>query len=152
MAIKTITLNRKAYHDYEILATVEAGIALTGTEIKSIRDGKINIREAYAHPQNGELWLFNAHIAQYAAGNRHNHQPNRPRKLLLHRREINELSAKAMQKGFTVVPLKLYIKKGIAKVELGLAQGKKLHDKRESIARREADREMERAMKLAWNR
>ena len=152
MAIKTITLNRKAYHDYEILATVEAGIVLTGTEIKSIRDGKASIREAYAHPQNGELWLFNAHIAQYTAGNRYNHQPTRPRKLLLHRREIDELSAKAQQKGLTLVPLKLYIKKGIAKVELGLAQGKKLHDKRESIARREADREMERAMKLARNR
>ena len=152
MAIKTITLNRKAYHDYEILATVEAGIVLTGTEIKSIRDGTANIREAYAHPQNGELWLFNAHIAQYTAGNRNNHQPTRPRKLLLHRREIDELSAKAQRKGFTLVPLKLYIKKGIAKVELGLAQGKKLHDKRESIARHEADREMERAMKLARNR
>ena len=152
MPIKTISFNRKAYHDYDIRETVEAGIVLTGSEIKSIRDGKVNIREAYAHPQEGELWLFNAHIAQYACGNRYNHQPTRSRKLLLHRREIDELSGKAGQKGFTLVPLKLYIKNGIAKVELGLAQGKKLHDKRESMARRQAEREMERAMKLARNR
>ncbi len=147
MAIKTISLNRKAYHDYDIHESVEAGIVLTGSEIKSIRDGKVNIREAYARPQGGELWLFNAHIAHYANGNRYNHEPTRPRKLLLHRRQIDELAAKVTQKGFTLAPLKLYLKNGIAKVELGLARGKKLHDKRESMARRQADREMERAMK-----
>ena len=149
MTVKTISLNRKAYHDYDVHESVEAGIALTGTEIKSIRGGKVNLRDAYAHPQSGELWLFNAHIARYQEGSRHNHEPTRPRKLLLHRRQIDELAGEVMQKGFTLVPLKLYLKNGIAKVELGLAKGKKLHDKRESIARREAEREMERAMKLA---
>ncbi len=149
MAVKTISLNRKAYHDYNILESVEAGIVLTGTEIKSIRGGKANLSDAYAHPQSGELWLFNAHIARYQGGNRLNHEPNRPRKLLLHRRQIEELGGKVTQKGFTLVPLKLYLKNGIAKVELGLAKGKRLHDKRESIARREAERVMERALKLA---
>lgn len=149
MAVKTISLNRKAYHDYDIGEGIEAGIVLTGTEIKSIRGGKVNLRDAYAHPQGGELWLFNAHIARYEQGSRYNHEPTRPRKLLLHRRQINELAGKVMQKGFTIVPLKLYLKNGIAKVELGLAKGKKLHDKRESMARRQAQREMERAMKLA---
>ncbi|MFQ5924504.1 MAG: SsrA-binding protein SmpB [Dehalococcoidia bacterium] len=152
MATKTISLNRKAYHDYDIDHSVEAGIVLTGTEIKSIRAGGVNLREAYAHPAGGELWLFNAHIARYEEGNRYNHEPTRPRKLLLHRKQIEELAGKVMQKGFTIVPLKLYLKNGIAKVELGLAKGKKLHDKRESIARREAEREMERAMKLAKRR
>ena len=147
MAIKTISLNRRAYHDYDIHESVEAGIVLTGSEIKSIRDGKVNIREAYARPQGGELWLFNAHIAHYVKGNRYDHEPTRPRKLLLHRRQIDELAGKVTQKGFTLAPLKLYLKNGIAKVELGLARGKKLHDKRESMARRQAEREMERAMK-----
>ena len=149
MTAKTISLNRKAYHDYDIHQSVEAGIVLTGTEIKSIRAGGVNLRDAYAHPEGDELWLFNAHIARYEEGNRYNHEPTRPRKLLLHRKQIDELAGKVMQKGFTIVPLKLYLKNGIAKVELGLAKGRKLHDKRESIARREAEREMERAMKLA---
>ncbi|MFQ5987975.1 MAG: SsrA-binding protein SmpB [Dehalococcoidia bacterium] len=149
MTAKTVSLNRKAYHDYDIQQSVEAGIVLTGTEIKSIRAGGVNLRDAYAHPEGGELWLFNAHIARYEEGNRYNHEPTRPRKLLLHRKQIDELGGKVMQKGFTIVPLKLYLKNGIAKVELGLAKGRKLHDKRESIARREAEREMERAMKLA---
>jgi len=144
---KTITVNRKAYHDYHILESMEAGIALTGTEIKSIRAGRVNIRDAYARPENGELWLFNAHIAGYQAGSRYNHEPNRPRKLLLHRRQIDELSGMSTQKGLTLVPLKLYIKRGIAKLELGVARGKKLHDKRDAIARRESDREIERALK-----
>jgi SsrA-binding protein len=150
--MKTISLNRKAYHDYAIEESVEAGIVLTGTEIKSIRAGRVNIREAYAHPQGGELWLFNAHIAHYEGGNRYNHEPTRPRKLLLHRRQINELSGKVTQKGFTLVPLKLYLKNGVAKVELGLARGKKHYDKRESMARRQAELDMERAMKLAKQR
>jgi SsrA-binding protein len=152
MKVKTISLNRKAYHDYAIQESVEAGIVLTGTEIKSIRAGRVNLRDAYAHPQGGELWLFNAHIARYEGGNRYNHEPTRPRKLLLHRRQIDELADKVMQKGFTIVPLKLYIKNGIAKVELGLAKGKKLYDKRESMVRREAERDMERALKLTKQR
>jgi len=149
MRIKAVSLNRKAYHDYDIEQSVEAGIVLTGTEIKSIRVGRVNIRDAYAHPQGDELWLFNAHIARYEAGNRYNHEPTRPRKLLLHRKQIDELSGKVTQKGFTIVPLKLYLKNGIAKVELGLAKGKKLYDKRQSLARRQAEREMERALKVA---
>ena len=150
--MKTISLNRKAYHDYAIEESVEAGIVLTGTEIKSIRAGRVNIREAYAHPQGDELWLFNAHIAHYEGGNRYNHEPTRPRKLLLHRRQIDELSGKVTQKGFTLVPLKLYLKNGVAKVEFGLARGKKFYDKRESMARRQAELDMERAMKLAKQR
>ena len=149
MKTKTVSLNRKAHHDYRILESVEAGIALTGTEVKSIRAGRVNIRDGYARPERGELWLYNTHIARYEEANRYNHEPTRPRKLLLHRRQINDLSAKVMQKGFTVVPLKLYFKNGKAKVELGLAQGKRLYDKRQSIARRETEREMERTLKLA---
>lgn len=150
--MKTISFNRKAYHDYTILESVEAGIVLTGTEIKSVRAGQVNIRDAYARPQGGELWLFNAHIARYDAGSRDNHEPTRPRKLLLHRRQINELAGQVTQKGFTIVPLKLYIKNGVAKVELGLATGKKLYDKRESMSRHQAERDMERALKLAKQR
>jgi SsrA-binding protein len=150
--MKTISFNRKAYHDYTILESVEAGIVLTGTEIKSVRAGQVNIRDAYARPQGGELWLFNAHIARYDAGSRDNHEPTRARKLLLHRRQINELAGKVTQKGFTIVPLKLYIKNGVAKVELGLATGKKLYDKRESMSRHQAERDMERALKLAKQR
>ena len=152
MKVKTISLNRKAYHDYAIQESVEAGIALTGTEIKSIRAGRVNLRDAYAYPQGGELWLFNAHIARYEAGNRYNHEPTRQRKLLLHRRQIDELASKVTQRGLTIVPLKLYLKNGIAKVELGLAKGRKLYDKRESMARREAERDMDRALKLAKQR
>jgi len=148
MRVKTISLNRKAYHDYDIQESVEAGLVLAGTEIKSIRAGRVNIRDAYAHPQGDELWLFNAHIARYDAGNRYNHEPTRPRKLLLHRRQVDELAGKVTQNGFTIVPLKLYLKNGTAKVELGLAKGRKLYDKRQSIARRDAEREMERALKL----
>ncbi len=110
MDSKTITVNRKAYHDYLILESLEAGIVLTGSEIKSIRAGRVNIRDAYAKPENGELWLVNAHIAAYEAASRFGHEPNQPRKLLLHRRQIDELTAMVAQKGLTVVPLKLYIK------------------------------------------
>ena len=146
--LKTITVNRKAYHDYHILESLEAGIALTGTEIKSIRAGRVNIRDAYAKPEGGELWLFNAHIAGYQAGSRYNHEPNRPRKLLLYRRQINELTSVVTQKGLTLVPLKIYIKRGIAKLELGIARGKKQYDKRETMARRDTEREIERALKV----
>jgi len=144
---KTIAVNRKAYHDYHILESLEAGIVLAGTEIKSIRAGRVNIGDAYARPEGGELWLFNAHIAAYQAASHYNHEPNRPRKLLLHRRQIDELAGMATQKGLTLVPLKLYIKRGTAKLELGVARGKRLHDKREAMARRETEREIERALK-----
>lgn len=147
--MKVISHNRKAYHDYSIEEKVEAGIALTGTEIKSVRAGRVNLGDGYARPQGGELWLFNVHIAKYDPGSRANHEPRRTRKLLLHRRQLNELSGQVMQRGYTLVPLRMYLKNGIAKVELGLARGKKLYDKRESIARRDAEQRMERALKLA---
>jgi len=147
MAIKTICLNRKAYHDYYIDDSIEAGLVLTGTEVKSVRQGKVSLRDAYARAQNGELWLMNAHIAQYEGGNRYNHQPTRDRKLLLHREQIADLIGKATRNGFTLVPLKLYFKNGTAKVELGLAKGKKLYDKRAALARRDAQRQMEQALR-----
>jgi SsrA-binding protein len=145
--IKMITVNRQAYHDYVVERTIEAGIALMGTEIKSIRDGKVNLRGAYALARNGELWLENAHIAVYDHGNRYNHEPMRNRKLLLHRREIDQLQAKVETKGLTLIPLKLYLKGGKAKIELGLCRGKKLYDKREAIAERDAKREIERTIR-----
>lgn len=145
---KTVAVNRKARHDYTIEETVDAGIALTGTEIKSIRAGKVNLAQSFARVENGEVWLINAHIAQYDAGNRHNHEPTRSRKLLLHRGEINMLAAQASQKRLTLVPLRLYLnKKSLAKVELALARGKKLYDKRETLAKRQSDREIERTLK-----
>ncbi len=144
---KTITVNRKAYHDYHILESYEAGIALKGSEIKSIRLGHVNIRDAYARPDKGELWLFNAHIAAYQASGHDTHQPDRPRKLLLHRKQIEELAATASQKGLTIVPLRLYIKGSVAKLELGVGRGKRMFDKRDAIARRETEREVERALK-----
>jgi SsrA-binding protein len=143
-----IAVNRKAYHDYHIQETLEAGIALKGSEIKSIRDGRVNLRDAYARPENGELWLFNCHIASYDAASYNTHEPLRPRKLLLHRKEIDSLAGKVMQRGLTLVPLRLYIKHGVAKIELGIAKGKRIYDKREVIARRDAEREMDRALKL----
>ncbi|MBI4295452.1 MAG: SsrA-binding protein SmpB [Chloroflexi bacterium] len=148
MKTQTIAVNRKAYHDYHILDSVEAGLVLTGTEIKSVRGGKVNLREAYARPEGGELWLLNAHIAPYDAGNRHNHEALRPRKLLLHRQQIYELSQKIAQKGLTLVPLKLYIKDSLAKVEVGLARGKRVYDKRQTMISREAERELDRARKF----
>ena len=147
MKIKNITVNRKAFHDYLIEDSIEAGLVLTGTEIKSIREGRVNIRDAFARPVNGELWLLNAHIAHYREGNRYNHDPRRDRKLLLHKKEVRMLSAAVERKGLTLVPLKLYLKNGRAKVEIGLAKGKKLHDKRRSIIQRETSREMDRAVK-----
>ena len=144
---KVITNNRKAFHDYLIEDSIEAGLVLTGTEIKSIRQGKVNIRDSYARPQDGDLWLLNTHIAQYTEGNRYNHEPTRPRKLLLHRKELRMLSAAVERKGLTLVPLKMYLKNGRAKVEIGIATGKKLHDKRKSMIKREMDREIEKAVK-----
>jgi SsrA-binding protein len=147
MESKTITINRKAYHDYLIEDTLEAGLVLTGTEIKSIRMGRMNLRDSYARPEAGELWLLGAHIARYEQGGRYNHEPARARKLLLHRDEILKLRLIVEKKGLTLVPLKVYLKRGIAKIELGVARGKKLHDKRCSITQRETEREMERVMK-----
>lgn len=144
---RTITVNRKAYHDYIITDSIEAGMVLTGTEIKSIRLGRVNIRDAYARPDNGELWLLNAHIAQYKEGNRYNHHPTRPRKLLLHKREIRSLIGDVAKKGLTLVPLKMYLKNGRAKVEIGVAKGKKVHDKRRAIGQRETERELDQVMK-----
>ena len=147
MAIKTAATNRKAYHNYVIHDSVEAGIALTGSEIKSIRAGRVSLVNAYIRPEAGELWLVNAHIARYEASSYLSHEPGRPRKLLLHRKQINSLTSQVLQKGFTLVPLKLYIKGSIAKVEVALAKGKKLYDKRESITRRETEREIRRMLK-----
>lgn len=147
MSLKTVTVNRKAYHDYHIEDRFEAGLVLTGTEIKSIRAGRVNLRDAFARAENGELWLLGAHIGPHPGGNRYNHEPKRPRKLLLHRREIAGLTSKLAEKGLTLVPLKIYIKDSIAKVEIALAKGKKLYDKRESIARRDSDREIRRVVK-----
>ena len=147
MAIKTVATNRKAYHNYHIGDSVEAGIVLTGSEIKSIRAGRVSLSDAYVRPEAGELWLLNAHIARYEPGSYLSHEPKRPRKLLLHGKQIDTLTSKVLEKGFTLVPLKLYIKDNIAKVEIALAKGKKLYDKRETIIRRETEREMARAIK-----
>ena len=147
MAIKTVTTNRRAYHNYNVQDSVEAGIVLTGTEIKSIRDGRVNLVDAYIRPEKGELWLLNAHIARYEASSYMNHEPLRPRKLLLHRKEINNLASKAAEKGLTLVALKLNLKNGVAKVDIALAKGKKLYDKRETLLRQETEREMGRATK-----
>jgi SsrA-binding protein len=147
VAIKTVATNRKAYHNYIIQDGLEAGIALTGSEIKSIRAGRMSLSDAYVRPEGGELWLLNAHIARYESSSYLSHEPKRPRKLLLHRKQINNLASQVLQKGFTLVPTKVYIKGGIAKVEVALGKGKKMYDKRESIARREAEREIGRAIK-----
>lgn len=147
MSDASIAVNRKAFHDYAIEDRVEAGLVLTGTEIKSIREGRVNLRDAYVRPINGELWLWNAHIAPYNAGNRYNHEPTRSRKLLLHRKQIDSLAGKVQSKGYTLIPLRMYLKHGLAKVEVGLGRGKKSYDKRDSIAEREANREIQRALK-----
>ena len=146
---RTITVNRKAYHDYEVLQRVEAGLVLTGTEIKSIRAGQINIRGSYARPQNGELWLMDAHVAPYRSGGVYNHEPDRPRKLLLHKDQMLDLIASVSEKGLSIVPLRVYIRDHIAKVELGLVRGKRQYDKRRAIIDRERDREARRALRRA---
>ena len=147
MPDKTVAVNRRARHEYSVEETLEAGIALTGTEIKSIRAGRVNLAEAYARIERGEAWLIGAHIAPYEQGNRNNHEPTRTRKLLLHRDQISELVGRTQAKGFTLVPLKLYIRNGMAKLEIGVAKGKKAHDKRRTIAERDARRELERSTK-----
>ncbi|MFC1931949.1 SsrA-binding protein SmpB [Chloroflexota bacterium] len=147
MIVKTVATNRKAYHNYHIGDNIEAGIALTGTEIKSIRNGRVSLGDAYVKPEAGELWLLNAHIARYEAGSYLSHEPTRPRKLLLHRKQINNLASQVAEKGLTLVPVKLYLKGSIAKMAIALAKGKKLYDKRESIARRDVEREIGRISK-----
>ena len=147
MSIKKVATNRKAYHDYSIQDTIEAGISLTGTEIKSIRAGRVSLAQAYVKPEDREIWLLNAHIARYEAASYLSHDPTRPRKLLLHRKEIGNLNGKIAERGFTLVPLRLYIKGRTAKIEIALAKGKRLYNKRESIKERETEREIDRQMK-----
>jgi len=144
---KVIATNKKAFHDYFILEKFEAGIVLLGTEVKAIREGRLNLKDSYAMVQGEEMFLFHCHISPYSHGNRENHDPTRSRKLLLHEREIQKLIGKTQEKGLTVVPLRVYLKRGLVKVELGVARGKKLIDKRETERRKEADQEARAAMK-----
>lgn len=148
-AFRVITTNRKARHDYHILDTIEAGVALQGTEVKSLRAGRINLKDSYAEIRDGELFLVGVHISPYEQGNRFNHEPERPRKLLLHKREILKLGLKAREKGLTLVPLRVYFKASRIKVELALVKGKRAYDKRATIAAREAKRDLDRAFKEA---
>jgi len=144
---RTVATNRKARHDYFIDETYEAGIVLTGTEIKSVRHGRVSLRDSYVQVKNGELWLIDTHIAPYQQAGRNSHKPKRPRKLLMHRHEINRLQGKVQEKGYTVIPLRFYLKDNKwTKVEIALARGKKLYDKRQAIHKRDAQREMERAL------
>jgi len=147
MPVKIVSENRKARHEYHILETYEAGIALTGTEVKSLRTGRANLQDSYARVENSELLLYNMHISPYDQGNRFNHEPKRTRRLLMHRYEIMRLLGKTREKGLALVPLKIYFKNGWAKIELALAKGKKLYDRREDMAARDAKREIERAVK-----
>jgi SsrA-binding protein len=144
---KLIADNRRARHDYHLLDRFEAGLVLTGTEVKSLRDGRVTLGQAYADLRNGEVWLIGAHIDEYAQGNLANHEPDRDRKLLLHRREIESLIGKVQERGLTIVPTRLYFKNGRVKLELALARGKEQRDKRRDIARREAERDIERALR-----
>jgi SsrA-binding protein len=144
--IKVICRNKRALHEYAILEKLECGLVLTGTEVKSLREGHAQIEEAYAKLEDGELWLVGCEIAEYAMGNQMNHKPKRRRKLLLHRREIEKFAGKATQRGFTLVPLRMYFKSGRAKVEIAVAKGKQLHDKREDLKKADAQRDIQRAM------
>ena len=144
---RQVAVNRKALHDYEILDKVEAGLVLTGTEIKSIRAGKVDLRDAYARVQDGELWLHGAHIAPYDSGSYMNHEPKRPRKLLVHRSQISELGAQTAEKGLTLAAIRMYLKNHPAKVELGVARGKRQYDKRRAIMDRERERAARQAVK-----
>ncbi|PKO22481.1 MAG: SsrA-binding protein [Chloroflexi bacterium HGW-Chloroflexi-1] len=145
--VKQVASNRKALHDYEVIDTFEAGIALTGTEIKSVRAARVNLRDGFVQVRQGDAWLLNVHISPYDFGNRENHEPRRERKLLLHRREIQKLQSKVSERGWTIVPLRMYLKDGRAKVEIALVRGKRLYDKRDAIAERDMDRELQRAVK-----
>lgn len=151
MTVKIITTNRKARHDYHILETMEAGIVLKGTEVKSLRAGRANLKDSYATVKDEELFLYGMHISPYDFGNIYNHEPTRTRKLLMHKKEIKRLIGKIEERGMTLVPLKLYFSKGRAKVELGLAKGKRQYDRRADIAKRDADREIKRALKYKHN-
>jgi SsrA-binding protein len=144
---KVIAQNKKARHDYFIEETYEAGMVLQGTEIKSMRAGRMNLKDSFARIKNGEMYLHNAHISEYEQGNRYNHEPERARKLLLHKKQINQLIGLTKQQGYSLVPLKVYIKNGYAKILIGLAKGKKNYDKRETLRRKDAKREVERALK-----
>ena len=144
--IKLICRNRRAFHDYEITERMECGIVLTGTEVKSLRERAASLEDAYAKIDGGEVWLIGSDIPEYTMGNRMNHKPKRPRKLLLHRREIGKFAGKASQRGFTLVPLRMYFKHGLAKVELAVARGKQQHDKRQDLKKADAQREIKRAM------
>ena len=146
-SIKIVAENRRARHDYHIHETFEAGVVLTGTEIKSLRGGRANLTDSYARIDNGELFLISAHISPYDQGNRFNHEPRRNRKLLMHKSEILRLLGKTREKGYTLVPLKIYLSHGLAKVELALASGKDLYDKRQSAAEKDAKREVERTLR-----
>ena len=149
VGIKTLAVNRKARFDYEIIDRTEAGLALVGTEIKAMREGRVDLSDAYARPENGEMWLMNAHVGQYSAGAVDAHDPKRPRKLLLHREQIVRLSSQVLERGLTVVPLRLYLKGRHAKVELGLARGRKRHDKRRALIDKEREREARDAARRA---
>jgi SsrA-binding protein len=145
--MKVIVRNRKAFHDYNIEETYEAGLVLTGTEVKSIREGRVNLKDSYVVIKDGEAFLLNCHISLYSHGNIMNHDPVRTRKLLLHRKEIERLAGKSAEKGYTLIPLKIYFKGPYAKVEVGVGRGKRLYEKRDRIKEREAKREIERAVK-----
>ncbi len=147
MSIKVVSQNKKAYADYFIDETIEAGIVLTGTEVKSLRQGKANLKDSYVIIKDNEAWLLNCHISPYSHGNIYNHDPLRTRKLLLHRKEIERLRGKIQQQGYTLIPLKLYFKGSYVKVEIGLARGRKKYEKRDIIKKKEAQREIERALK-----
>lgn len=143
---RVLATNRKAYHDYLIHEVYEAGIALTGSEVKAIRAGRANLRDGFAKVEGGQVWLWNVHVGAYEPASRFGHAPKRPRRLLLHRAEIRRLTGKVEERGYTLVPLRLYLRGHRVKVELGLGRGRKLHDKREALAQREAQREIERAL------
>jgi len=144
---KVISTNRKARHDFRIEETYEAGIVLTGTEVKSIRNARVNLKDSYAKVEGGELFLYNMHVSPYDPGNRYNHEPLRTRKLLMHKSEIGRLAGKVKEKGYALIPLKVYFREGLVKIELGLARGKKKYDKRRDIAERDHKREIEREFK-----
>lgn len=147
MAGRTLVSNRRARREYFIEETHEAGLALTGSEIKSVRDGKANLQDSYVSIRDGEAWMIDAHIAPYEQARQEGYEPKRDRKLLLHRREINRLAGKVQAKGYTIIPLRLYLKNNLAKAEIALARGKKLYDKRDDLAKRQAQRDMERALR-----
>lgn len=145
--IKVIAQNKKAYHDYFVDEKIECGIALFGTEVKSIRQGKVNLKESWAQIRKGEMWVEGLHISPYEQGNVFNRDPLRPKKLLLHKSEIRKYDAQVMRQGFTLIPLEMYLKNGRVKIQLGLCKGKQLHDKRDSLAKRDSDREIRRVLR-----